>query len=661
MSEKLASEKIVFRWVFFSFLTMAFSFAIFMAACKSSKPVVADSTFIDPNAPFQSNISETSTFEILEGKPLSEVYGDVSSVKVVYNLNNKQLYYINSNKYEMHYDFCTAELSFSAGLQWFNNNNYSSVFSQQFVLANLNFFKGQKKYILEFTSSSKYSVEQIETVYRNISGSTFFGDQLEVLINSDHLRTLPISTEGLKTIFPSELYRGQEYQLLYGGICRGRLRVIANLDSLFHTVDPRDIIVFKGTPAVIPHCKGMITDMIQTPLSHISILGRSRKIPAAADLNFMQRADIMTLDGKWVELTVQSEGVDCIEVGDMGIEQVGFTETTKLVYDLDERMLLTAVDIRLKEKSKFGNKAAAFGELYFLATRRNSMFSAPEGSFSIPFYYYDQHVRQPVIKSAIDSFLNNGSVNLTTVAIKASLKRIRNLIREQPMNGNLIGEVEDMMKACDCGDRFRFRSSSNAEDAEGFSGAGLYSSATGTINDTSRTVADAIREVWASTWNFGAYMEREYWKMDHRSTQMGILVHRGFPDEDVNGVVVSSHLYRTKFTGHTVNLQLGDIPVVDPPDSTICEQYIATPAWLFSNESKDVNRSFITYSSLKPESPLLTEEQSYRLYIAVEQVKEHFYYKTDWGKRSEYAPFSLDIEFKLDKNGKLYLKQVRPY
>jgi hypothetical protein len=64
---------------------------------------------------------------------------------------------------------------------------------------------------------------------------------------------------------------------------------------------------------------------------------------------------------------------------------------------------------------------------------------------------------------------------------------------------------------------------------------------------------------------------------------------------------------------------------------------------------------------LSPTASLLSIEEAYRLYIAVEQVKEYFYYEKKWGSKDEYPNFSLDIEFKIDKDGVLYLKQVRPY
>jgi phosphoenolpyruvate synthase/pyruvate phosphate dikinase len=48
---------------------------------------------------------------------------------------------------------------------------------------------------------------------------------------------------------------------------------------------------------------------------------------------------------------------------------------------------------------------------------------------------------------------------------------------------------------------FRFRSSTNAEDLESFSGADLYSSYSAKKDHPTKTIDRAIKKVWASLWN----------------------------------------------------------------------------------------------------------------------------------------------------------------
>ncbi len=84
----------------------------------------------------------------------------------------------------------------------------------------------------------------------------------------------------------------------------------------------------------------------------------------------------------------------------------------------------------------------------------------------------------------------------------------------------------------------RFRSSSNAEDIEGFNGAGLYESFTGFLDvaarpaaDRAKTVERAILRVWGSFWSFEAFEERRTERLDHLSAAMAVLAHPRFDDE----------------------------------------------------------------------------------------------------------------------------------
>ena len=67
------------------------------------------------------------------------------------------------------------------------------------------------------------------------------------------------------------------------------------------------------------------------------------------------------------------------------------------------------------------------------------------------------------------------------------------------------------------GQSLRYRSSTNNEDLPGFSGAGLYDSKTQDPEETEEDGIDkSIKGVWASLWNFRAFTEREFHRIDHR-------------------------------------------------------------------------------------------------------------------------------------------------
>ena len=55
-----------------------------------------------------------------------------------------------------------------------------------------------------------------------------------------------------------------------------------------------------------------------------------------------------------------------------------------------------------------------------------------------------------------------------------------------------------------------------------------------------RTVARALRRVYASLWNERAFEEREYWSMDHRQAFMGVAVNPSFVLEQLDAVAVTN-------------------------------------------------------------------------------------------------------------------------
>ena len=95
------------------------------------------------------------------------------------------------------------------------------------------------------------------------------------------------------------------------------------------------------------------------------------------------------------------------------------------------------------------------------------------------------------------------------------LEKIRDTIKISPLNDNLLANVLNKMNSDTRFTSYRFRSSTNAEDLNGFNGAGLYSSYSGKLNHVKKTPQKAIKKVWASLWNFNAFEERDYFKINH--------------------------------------------------------------------------------------------------------------------------------------------------
>jgi len=266
----------------------------------------------------------------------------------------------------------------------------------------------------------------------------------------------------------------------------------------------------------------------------------------------------------------------------------------------------------------------------------------------------------PKINELIQELLQETNQKKTPQEVKEQLAKIRAAIMHKPINADLICDLESLVMELGNETRFRFRSSTNAEDADGFSGAGLYGSKTGVLYDEAKSFEKAIKKVWASLWNEAAYQERTYYNIDQRDVFMGVLVHRSFPNEALNGVAVTKNIYREGAYGFVVNCQAGNENVVLPSEGLVSEQFICHP-----NNGKRAYQSngsteYISYSSLSPQESLLSKKERQHLANQLGLIKTEFYRKM--GSKGPYLEFGLDIEFKLDgKARQLYIKQVRPF
>lgn len=235
------------------------------------------------------------------------------------------------------------------------------------------------------------------------------------------------------------------------------------------------------------------------------------------------------------------------------------------------------------------------------------------------------------------------------------LKKIRDAIKKEPIESELIAKLNLTFKNANF-KNFRFRSSTNAEDLDDFNGAGLYDSKTGIIGDSIKTFEKAIKQVWASVWNEASYNERELFGIDQQSIAMGVLVHRSFPDELANGVVITKNIFRKNFSGITVNVQKGENSVVKPEKGEICEQFVAYHFNSGTDET-DFDVDYTSNSNLNNNEPLLSRKEMSRLFLVSKTIEEKMY---RYWRKNQYHP--VDIEFKIvGQNRDLYIKQVRPF
>jgi pyruvate, water dikinase len=421
-----------------------------------------------------------------------------------------------------------------------------------------------------------------------------------------------------------------------------------DLDKLIP--NENEIVILDGTPDKLPNVKALIVNELQTPLSHLVILGKNRKIPIMAFKNVLNDAKIENLIDKKVLLEVKSDTF-YVSLTSKKIIATKSLKKKQLKLDLTVNKLVDLSKIPKNGINYIGSKAQNMACLIEIS--KDKSFKTPENAYAIPFYFYTNHIKTSRISSLISNLLN--TINKDSVKlINKQLKLIRTAIKNEPINLDLINQLNEKLTTKSEFKKYRFRSSTNAEDIDGFNGVGLYESKTGILNDSIKSFEKAIKQVWASVWNENSYWEREIFNIDQSKIAMGILIHRSFPDELANGVVITKNLYRDVFPGYTVNIQKGENAVVKPEKGSVCEQFTVYNFDL-TNPSGSLDVDYVSLSNLNENKPLLTSLEITSLHNACKKIE--FKMNKYWNKLTYKR---ADIEFKIvGEKRELYVKQVR--
>ncbi len=447
--------------------------------------------------------------------------------------------------------------------------------------------------------------------------------------------------------FEDDLYANIGYLPLNQAESFGLLRVL----ELDERPTPRDIVICPTLPNEMPRVAGVITGVRQTPLSHVNLRAIQDKVPNAFITKAWENASIAPLIGKYVYYKVNADGFEIREATLKEVEthfaDLRPSETQKPKRDLSLTNILPLDDIGFSDASRFGVKTANLATLH--------AFGFPEGTvpdgFGVPFYFYDEFMKHNGFYAKVEALLEDPEFQ-SDYDIKAdALKKLRDKIKEGEMPDWMLDALAKLHKAFPEGTSLRCRSSTNNEDLPGFSGAGLYDSYTHHPNEGH--LSKSIKQVFASLWNFRAFEARDFYRIDPLSAAMGVLVHPNFENELANGVAVSNDVVYQTIGNHYLNTQVGEDLVTNPEGQSIPEEILLD--WWDSTDYRVVTLSNRTTDGGRILSDAYLRQLNSYLGII------HNRFSQLYGPIGQTRDFAMEIEFKITSEGRLAIKQARPW
>ncbi len=423
------------------------------------------------------------------------------------------------------------------------------------------------------------------------------------------------------------------------------------LMSMEERPDPRDVVIYETIPNELSRVAGLITTVPQTPLSHVNLRAVQDGVPNAFIRDALDDGDIDDLIGTYVHYSVTADGYSIRAATPAEVEayfaasRPPGTQTPER--DLTVTQITDLDDIGFDDWNAFGVKAANVAVLRTLGFPDGTV---PDG-FAAPFYFYDEFMKHNGFYDDIEEMLEDPDFQSDYGTQEKELKKLRKKIKQGETPDWIIDALEEMQATYPEGQSLRYRSSTNNEDLPGFSGAGLYDSKTQDPEETEEDGIDkSIKGVWASLWNFRAFTEREFHRIDHLATATGVLVHPNYSDELANGVAVSfDPIYGTEGS-YYVNTQLGEDLVTNPDAHSVPEEILL-----------DLSGSYTTLATsnqVPGGQLLLSDAQIGQLRRHLQAIHDHFEGLYDPGPDE---PFAMEIEFKITSDDVLSIKQARPW
>jgi hypothetical protein len=616
-------------------------------------------------------------FDALASEPLDASIPGARATKVVIDtLDGDALYFQNSKKYKIHHQFASAHLSGNGrpivpGLMRFNETEYTSS-TRRFLLGSITYYEAAKIWAFEIAPYDTASDRLIARTYDAIARATFFGKELVFHPTSTMVeRAAALLPPRVKVKTTGDLFEKIDYQPLNLASAMGKLRFVRAQELDTEYLSFREIVVLDHVPNDISVVAGIVTEEFQTPLSHINVLSQNRRTPNMGLRSAFMDARLRKHEGAWVRLTVGATAFSIEPVTQADADRwweankpKGVmlpkmdTSVTGLV-DVKQVLdpMLSLKDGLKKALPAFGGKAT-----HYAAMAAANLVPLPRpGGFVIPVHYYAQFITQNGFDKRVDALLADDTFRGDVKLRDQKLKALRGEMEDAPVDAELEKLLTAKLAAEYANTPMRYRSSSTAEDLDGFAGAGLYTSKTGDPNDQKKTALRAIKRVWASVWYFRGFEERDYRSVDQKGVGMAILAHPSFPEEEATGVALTANPFDPSGLqpGFFINVQPGDESVTLPEAGVHADQIL----YHFKLPGQPI--VYLDHSNkITAGQTVLTPRQIFALGSALDKIHEFF--RPAYGPApGSHAWYALEVDFKFDgppgKEPELFIKQARPH
>jgi hypothetical protein len=617
-----------------------------------------------------------------------------------------RVYYQDSRKYPLHYDFVVKRLAPFKGMDYPTFEALTLHRTDQVAVLGSVLYPPLSyappgtvftEYAIQFDGLEPYTPDEIArwfelvkaTIYATNSTEAYYMPTLE---QSEATRTnADAFTE--RGVPVSSVERWVSGNTCYAaGWALGRLKYFAAADIAAAFGDgrlrPEDILLTDGVPADTPVLAGIISLTPCTPNSHTALLAQSFGIPFVYLPEPADQVAAQHLTGHKVLLRATSSyGGTEVKVVDLegrlepeleaellalkAVEPIQFMPKKSYGAFSASADGLVPTDIQY-----FGGKAANFGFL-----RRCVPTNSPM-ALAFSFDLWDEFLNQTLAGgTTLRAEISRRLAPYTSyppdmIALKANLAGIRAVFTDMASFTPLQKQaITNALRIFDPRRNIRFRSSTNVEDSEHFTGAGLYDSYSGCLMDDldgdtagpcqcdptepkERGVFRALQKVYASFYNDDAFLERLRHGVDETQVGMGVLVHHSFPDADelANGVATPSFSFSSSSTNVSGSLmtQCGAVSVTNPDGTSVPE--IVNVNDRFAYGTRSLSLSLGQGSSLLPLGGYVLNWQSdYSRFMDLFEAVGGGFHSFYPAKTNCY----LDFEYKKDARLGLMVKQVR--